>query len=315
MSSKNYAGFSRRLPAYIVDSVILLIVLVPLSLIQLTKNNPIFQVAGWLIPALYFVFFWVKNDGQTIGNKLLAIKVIKENNEQLDIVTGIIRYVGYTISWVVLSLGYLWIIWDKKKQGWHDKMAHTLVIETDEKPKTILVTIIMVVILIPFLLVLLYVVGQFISIIIEDFRSSGQAKKYEELTKVGLEQSQAGELASKTFSKINIIRQKKDLLPLQIDEKLCAYAQKRLDQLASYGKWDYSVGFSKDTADQNVWNTYFSDYSGVNEDGYSPISPEDEADIIAGSWFHKGLIVDQRYTHACVKSNRHFIEIIIGVKK
>jgi hypothetical protein len=39
-----------------------------------------------------------------------------------------LRCVGYLISGPVLCLGFLWIAFDGKKQGWHDKIAATLVI-------------------------------------------------------------------------------------------------------------------------------------------------------------------------------------------
>jgi len=43
----------------------------------------------------------------------------------------LIRYVGYFVAVLPLGLGILWVAWDKKKQGWHDKMAKTLVVERD----------------------------------------------------------------------------------------------------------------------------------------------------------------------------------------
>jgi len=40
-----------------------------------------------------------------------------------------LRYLGYYVSTIVLFLGFFWVAWDKKKQGWHDKMARTVVIK------------------------------------------------------------------------------------------------------------------------------------------------------------------------------------------
>jgi uncharacterized RDD family membrane protein YckC len=40
----------------------------------------------------------------------------------------IIRYLGYIVSLLPLGLGYYWVGWDKRKQGWHDKMANTVVV-------------------------------------------------------------------------------------------------------------------------------------------------------------------------------------------
>ncbi len=38
------------------------------------------------------------------------------------------RYLGYFASTIPLCLGFLWIAFDKRKQGWHDKLAGTVVI-------------------------------------------------------------------------------------------------------------------------------------------------------------------------------------------
>ncbi len=42
------------------------------------------------------------------------------------------RYLGYYLSILGLGLGFFWIMWDKRKQGWHDKLAGTLVIREYE---------------------------------------------------------------------------------------------------------------------------------------------------------------------------------------
>jgi len=40
--------------------------------------------------------------------------------------------VGYFIAFLPVGLGFFWIIWDKRKQGWHDKIAGTVVVIHDE---------------------------------------------------------------------------------------------------------------------------------------------------------------------------------------
>ena len=64
-----------------------------------------------------------------IGKKALKIKVVREDGKALDYKIAIIRYIGYFVSFIVFFLGYFWVIWDKEKQGWHDKIAGTFVIE------------------------------------------------------------------------------------------------------------------------------------------------------------------------------------------
>jgi uncharacterized RDD family membrane protein YckC len=46
----------------------------------------------------------------------------------VDVVRALLRYVGLIISIVVLLLGVIWIAFDSRKQGWHDKIAGTVVV-------------------------------------------------------------------------------------------------------------------------------------------------------------------------------------------
>ena len=125
MKNKNYIGFWRRFAAYFIDGFILYSISFLLS--SLIGNINVFT---YLIGIIYFVYFWVKKDGQTLGYKVMKIKVIREDGKPIDIMTGVIRYIGYIVSALVIGLGFLWVIWDKKKQGWHDKMAGTVVVRT-----------------------------------------------------------------------------------------------------------------------------------------------------------------------------------------
>lgn len=129
-----YVGFWRRVAAYLIDSVILFCVSLFLSI--LTGSGFSYSGAGGfttgpslLIGVLYFLYFWIKQNGQTIGNKVMKIRVIREDGHSIDITTGIIRYIGLIISFLPFGLGVLWVAWDNKKQGWHDKIAKTVVVK------------------------------------------------------------------------------------------------------------------------------------------------------------------------------------------
>jgi uncharacterized RDD family membrane protein YckC len=68
--------------------------------------------------------------GQTIGNKLLNIRVVRTNGSDLTISQALIRYIGLFISVLCLFIGVIWAAFDPNKQGWHDKIADTYVITT-----------------------------------------------------------------------------------------------------------------------------------------------------------------------------------------
>jgi len=124
-STLKYVGFGRRLGAYLIDAVIVNLVLSPLYLIIPDFNlvNMIFLV----LYTLYYVFM-VGMYGATLGKMILKIRIVKEDGAKVSFVDAFIRELASYISAVVLFLGYLWVLWDPKKQSWHDKIAHTVVV-------------------------------------------------------------------------------------------------------------------------------------------------------------------------------------------
>ncbi|MFC1711107.1 RDD family protein [Patescibacteria group bacterium] len=119
-------GFLPRLVAVLIDTVVLAI-----AGGLLRKSVP-FMGRNWvqtLIGALYFVFLWVNWNGQTVGKKAMGIKVVRVDGKPLDYPEAITRYLMYIVSAIPFFLGYFWVIWDEKKQGWHDKVAKTFVVK------------------------------------------------------------------------------------------------------------------------------------------------------------------------------------------
>lgn len=86
----------------------------------------------WIIAYIaYFIYFWTK-DGQTLGNRMLNIRVVREDGSPLTGGAAAVRYIGYLVDSIIfgLPIGYLWAAFDTKKQAWHDKMAGTVVVRT-----------------------------------------------------------------------------------------------------------------------------------------------------------------------------------------
>lgn len=83
-----------------------------------------------LLPAVLIVGFWVWKS-TTPGKMVVSAKIVDANTLG-EPSTGqlIVRYFGYFISTFAFFLGFLWVAFDKRKQGWHDKIAGTLVIKT-----------------------------------------------------------------------------------------------------------------------------------------------------------------------------------------
>lgn len=146
MQDTAYAGFWIRTGAAIIDSVLVLLVLVPiLSAIygadywlddSFTKGfwDIIFN---YLFPAIAVIVFWIAKSA-TPGKMAFKLTIVdaKTGNKPTT-AQFIIRYIGYYISMLPLFIGIIWVGIDRRKQGWHDKIAGTVVIkDTGHEPVT-----------------------------------------------------------------------------------------------------------------------------------------------------------------------------------
>lgn len=77
--------------------------------------------------ALYFVLF-VGMTGQTPGKKMLGLQVVTDDGSAMDYSAALVRFAGYALSAMPMFLGFYWAFFDKNRQAWHDKLAHTLVV-------------------------------------------------------------------------------------------------------------------------------------------------------------------------------------------
>jgi uncharacterized RDD family membrane protein YckC len=75
----------------------------------------------------YFAGMWTWR-GTTIGGIVLKLKVVRTDGRPLTFVVALVRGLAAAFSVVIFFLGFLWIAWDKDRQGWHDKIAGTEVI-------------------------------------------------------------------------------------------------------------------------------------------------------------------------------------------
>lgn len=81
----------------------------------------------------YFTWFH-GTGGRTPGKMLLGLRVIRTSGEPMGFGIAFLRWVGYIVSALPFWLGFIWIALDGKKQGWHDKIAATLVVRTGREP-------------------------------------------------------------------------------------------------------------------------------------------------------------------------------------
>jgi uncharacterized RDD family membrane protein YckC len=89
----------------------------------------------WVLIATYFAGLWVWR-GTTIGGIVLRLRVVRLDGRSMDVGTALVRVVGALLGALALGLGYFWAAWDPEKQGWHDKIAGTVVVRTP-KPQSL----------------------------------------------------------------------------------------------------------------------------------------------------------------------------------
>jgi uncharacterized RDD family membrane protein YckC len=125
------AGVGSRLISYVIDVIILSVIGWILNYASMnvggTVGNIIIFLSG-LVSLAYFTYFF--GNGQTLGMKAMNIKLIgTDGTYPVGYGKGFLRWIGMIISGVVILLGYIWILIDKKRQGWHDKIAGTYVVK------------------------------------------------------------------------------------------------------------------------------------------------------------------------------------------
>jgi len=140
-----YAGFWRRVAASLIDSVIFG-VLISLLLGPSYFFSNAFTIEGIIsnsIVLIITVLLWWRFLG-TPGKLLLGCQIVDaDSSEPMTKKQAIIRYLSYFLSIISLMIGFLWVAWDKRKQGFHDKIANTVVLyngnvdAADESQKTL----------------------------------------------------------------------------------------------------------------------------------------------------------------------------------
>jgi uncharacterized RDD family membrane protein YckC len=143
-----FAEFGPRLLAYVIDGLIItaavivavLILAIPFagmigsgSQSRLTGPVAGFVVLVVLVVAVitlgYFPYFWTRS-GSTPGMRMMGLKVVRDvDGGPLSTGQAIIRLIGYWVSSAVLYLGFIWVLIDKRRRGWHDLIAGTVVVK------------------------------------------------------------------------------------------------------------------------------------------------------------------------------------------
>ncbi|MET0333831.1 MAG: RDD family protein [Rhizobacter sp.] len=141
-----YAGFWLRTGAALIDAILIIAITYPILYAiygeaYFSDDDTKSFIAGpadflitYVAPALASILFWLGKQG-TPGKLLLSMRVVDaQTGKTLSVGQCLGRYLGYIVAMVPLGLGIIWVGIDARKQGWHDKLAKTVVIRA--KPST-----------------------------------------------------------------------------------------------------------------------------------------------------------------------------------
>jgi uncharacterized RDD family membrane protein YckC len=139
-----YAGFWIRFLAYLIDTLISCAVFIPVGIILgvvivasgsdpdsadmmmvRLSSNGLSIVAGWLYYSLCESSSWQG----TVGKKVLGLRVTDINGNRIGFGKATGRHFGKILSGLILGVGFIMIAFTEQKQGLHDMLAGTLVVQ------------------------------------------------------------------------------------------------------------------------------------------------------------------------------------------
>lgn len=136
-----YAGFWKRYAAYFLDSFVVGIINLPVSvvfnLIGASSGNESMALAmsmvamlgGFVIGIGYYAGFHASRGGATLGKMAVGIKVVRSDGERITFMRGVGRYFGFILSSLTLMIGFIMAAFTQRKQALHDMLCDTLVVD------------------------------------------------------------------------------------------------------------------------------------------------------------------------------------------
>ena len=141
-----YVGFWMRVAASILDNLwlgvamfILIVVLAATGLVHVsaTETSLNATLIQLLVPMIVVVALWSRF-ASTPGKMAFKAKILDADTfEPVSTSRLVLRYIGYFVSMLPFFLGFIWVGIDERKQGFHDKIARTVVIMEDESKKNL----------------------------------------------------------------------------------------------------------------------------------------------------------------------------------
>ena len=139
-AARPLATIGTRFLSLVIDTLVLAVLRFALMLLLAPQSLAAELLAAFVLDIAttvpYYWYFWTRRGGQTPGKSMLRIRVIGADGELLNDRAALLRVLGYYLGQLSLGLGFVWAAFDREQQGWHDKLARSLVV-TSEGPARI----------------------------------------------------------------------------------------------------------------------------------------------------------------------------------
>ena len=127
----NYANIFQRFIGATIDLSITFPIAILVHSSSIGENLLLSQMVYMLFESLYYIIFWCTKSS-TLGMMALKIEISTESG-RVSVRQALLRYLGIYLSAIFFGLGAIWMLWDRNKQTWQDKLANTYVINNWKK--------------------------------------------------------------------------------------------------------------------------------------------------------------------------------------
>jgi uncharacterized RDD family membrane protein YckC len=134
--TSDFVGFGPRLWAWVLDVLAFVFFSVPLLYAihgrdylksTVAVRGPLDFLNNFVFPSLVILLFWAICSA-TPGKMAISAKIVDaKTGNKPTLFQFLLRFIGYALAALPLGLGLLWIVFDPRRQGWHDKLAGTVV--------------------------------------------------------------------------------------------------------------------------------------------------------------------------------------------
>jgi uncharacterized RDD family membrane protein YckC len=104
---------------------------------RLSVSPELPEAIGTFVTLMPFVYFFLTTTviGRTAGKELMGLRVVRTDGSRLSVFRSLFRVFAYLVSLIPLGAGFLWILVDRDRRGWHDHMVGSRVVHRDSAPR------------------------------------------------------------------------------------------------------------------------------------------------------------------------------------